>query len=419
MEEIKGNCEGEEMKFKLFATPLDKLMKAQKKADRFAEEKEAQNACKELIQCIALTRIIYGNGHWRLGQAFANLAHGYLVLQGLPIQAMKHADSAKYIIFMEKGAPPASTEERGEILSTLLTIYYTLGEANLLQKNGKKSYCNLKKAEKIVEELQGPYWTEAVKLKVSERELMMALGRASLQRKKLELAARYFERTIETTISAGGEMSPELIDIYQEMAKTKQRQRNHEEAIMYLLKAYSVSTAMGNKFSTQVASITLLLAKAYAATGEEKYFGATEKYFTESLAAYQEALGTDHSQTIHVVEDYSKWLARTGKRKLAYNLLKESFRSQKDPCSDFHENATERLYIMGCICLAEEKITEAYLLLSKCAQIQVAIYGSHHRKTKKIQELLDRLVRVSAVHETSTHSKQKRKGTLDFPILDF
>nr|XP_008114334.1 PREDICTED: tetratricopeptide repeat protein 23-like [Anolis carolinensis] len=381
MDEIKGNFGGEEMKFKLFATPLAKLMEAQKRAERFAEEKEAHYACKELIQCIALTRIIYGNGHWRLGQAFANLAHGYLVLQGLPIQAMKHANAAKYTIFMEKRAPPTSREERGEILSTLVTIYYTLGEANLMQKNGKKSYCNLKKAEQVMEELQRPDWTETVKLKVSERDLMMALGRASLQRNNLELAARYFERTIETTISAGGEMSPELIDIYQEMAKVKQIQKNHEEAIMYLLKAYSVSTAMNNKFSTQVASVTLLLAKAYAATGEEKYFEAAEKYFIEGLTAYKEALGTDHSQTIHVVEDYSKWLARTGKRKLAYNVLKESFISQKDPCSDFNENATERLYTMGCICLAEEKIREAYLLLSKCAQIQVAIYGSHHRKS--------------------------------------
>lgn len=49
----------------------------------------------------------------------------------------------------------------------------------------------------------------------------------------------------------------------------------------------------------------------------------------------------------------------------AYELLKESFKTQQNPCSDFNKQAAERLYIMGCICLAEEKIREAYQLLSK------------------------------------------------------
>ncbi|XP_042311766.1 tetratricopeptide repeat protein 23-like isoform X2 [Sceloporus undulatus] len=388
MEETNSNIEENEIKTKLFATPVAKLMEAQKRAEKFAEEKEAHNTCKELVKCVALTRIIYGNGHWRLAQAFANLAHSYLMLQGLPVQAKKHANSAKYSIFMRKSSPLASTEER-EIQSTLVTIYYTLGVANLMQKNGKESYCNLQKAERIMEELQG---TETTGFRVSERDLMAALGRASLQNNKLELAARYFEKAIEATISSGGETAPELISLYQEMAEMEQIKKNHEKAIRCLLQAYSTSAALYSKFSPQVASVALLLAKAYAATGEEKDVEAAEKYFTEGFTVYKEALGMDHFQTINAVEDYSKWLARTGKRKQAYSFLKESFKSQQDTCRDFNEQAIERLYIMGCICLAEEKIREAHLLLSKCVQIQVAIYGPHHRKAKKVQELLDRLM---------------------------
>ncbi|XP_042311770.1 tetratricopeptide repeat protein 23-like isoform X5 [Sceloporus undulatus] len=231
MEETNSNIEENEIKTKLFATPVAKLMEAQKRAEKFAEEKEAHNTCKELVKCVALTRIIYGNGHWRLAQAFANLAHSYLMLQGLPVQAKKHANSAKYSIFMRKSSPLASTEER-EIQSTLVTIYYTLGVANLMQKNGKESYCNLQKAERIMEELQG---TETTGFRVSERDLMAALGRASLQNNKLELAARYFEKAIEATISSGGETAPELISLYQEMAEMEQIKKNHEKAIRCLL----------------------------------------------------------------------------------------------------------------------------------------------------------------------------------------
>ena len=47
---------------------------------------------------------------------------------------MHHANSAKYTIFMRRGASATPSEERGEILSTLVTIYYTLGVANVMQK---------------------------------------------------------------------------------------------------------------------------------------------------------------------------------------------------------------------------------------------------------------------------------------------
>ncbi|CAI5787700.1 repeat 23-like [Podarcis lilfordi] len=410
---MSSNREENEMWSELLATPATKLMQAQERAERFAEEKEAHKACRELVQCTALARIVYGNGHWKLAEALANLAHGYLTLQGLPIQAMHHANSAKCTIFAGGGAPPASSEEKGEFLSMLVTIYYTLG------KSQKESYCNLQKAERIMEELRGMDWrgTQTPELKVSERDLLAALGRASLQQNKLELAARHFEKAIDAVISAEGEMSPELINLYQKIAQTEQAKGNHEKSMGYLLQAHSMSLALYKKSSAEVASTAWLLGKAYAATGEVKHAEAAEIYFRESLEAYKSALGTNHSRTISALEDFSKWLGRVGKRKQAYNLLKESFISQPDPCSDFNEQAIERLYIMGCICLAEMKIKEAFQLLSKCEQIQVAIYGSRHRKSKKIRELLDMLKMVPAVHE-GTNMKQKRETLLRCSIPD-
>ncbi|XP_044287283.1 tetratricopeptide repeat protein 23-like [Varanus komodoensis] len=391
MEEEKSNSEGEEMRAKLFMTPAAKLIQAKERAESFAKNKEAHNACRELIRSVALTRIIYGDGHWRLAEALANLAHSYVMLQGLPVQAMHHANSAKNIIFMGKAYPSASADDRGNILSVLVTIYYTLGIANLMQKNGKESYHNLQKSEKFVKELQGSDFRGIPELKVSEKDLLAALGRASLQKNMLDLPAKHFEKAIDIIITSEGKSAPELIDLYLDMARSEQVKKNHEKSIGYLLQAHSLSVALHTKFSAGAASTALALGKAYAATGEEKYAEAAELYLGESLMSYKAALGMDHPKAIHALEYFSKWLGRVGKRKQAYDLLKESFKSQQDPCSDFNKLAVERLYIMGCICLAEEKIEEAYQLLSKCMQIQSAIYGPCHKKCKKVQELLDML----------------------------
>ncbi|XP_066474264.1 tetratricopeptide repeat protein 23-like [Tiliqua scincoides] len=409
---MSHSCEEKEITSELFATPETKLMQALKRAERFAEEKEAHKAQRELIQCTALTRIIYGNRHWKLAQALANLAHSYLVLQGLPVQTMQHANSAKCIIFSGGSTPPASSEERREILSTLVTIYYSLGVAHLKQKNSKKSYCSLRKAKSIMEELQELDWSRTPELKVSEKDLNAALGRACLQQNKMELAIRHFKKAINAVISSEGEMAPELINLYKKIAQTEQVKKNNEKSIEYLLHAYSIALAVHKKSSTEAASIALLLGKAYAATGEEQYSEVAETYFSESLAAYKVALGMDHPLTIDALKDFSKWLICAGKREHAYNLLKESFQLHLDPCSDFNEKAAERFYIMGCICLSEGKMKEAYQLFSKCVQIQVIVYGSQYRKTKDIQKLLDVLKKSPAVLEGIRHMKPKGEEVL-------
>ncbi|TFK11648.1 putative tetraspanin-19 [Platysternon megacephalum] len=139
-ESTARDSEGEEKKMRKKALPMDcapapneKLEQAQKMAEKFIKEKEVYKANRELIRCVALTRIIYGDGHWQLAQAFANLAHSYLILQGLPAQAIEHAESAKRTMLTGIHMPPATPEDKREILGTLLTIYFTLGIAHLAQ----------------------------------------------------------------------------------------------------------------------------------------------------------------------------------------------------------------------------------------------------------------------------------------------
>ncbi|XP_026569488.1 tetratricopeptide repeat protein 23-like [Pseudonaja textilis] len=180
--------------------------------------------------------------------------------KGLPCQAMHHANSVKYILLsLRDDTPPASSEEKGTILSTFVTIYYTLGMANLMQKDTKECYCNLQKAEKCLEEFQGLDWKRAAKLKVCTKDIIVALGRASFQKNKLDLASKYFEKAVDYLISTEGDVAPELIPLYQEIAKIKQMKKIHEKSISYALQAHSVSLALYQKFSPEVGSSALFI----------------------------------------------------------------------------------------------------------------------------------------------------------------
>ncbi|CAM5113156.1 unnamed protein product [Eretmochelys imbricata] len=389
-ESTARDSEGEEKKMREKALPMDcapapyeKLEQAQKMAEKFIKEKEVYKANRELIRCVALTRIIYGDCHWQLAQAFANLAHSYLILQELhkPLVSLSPKilqELWRYVVIVSSRAVPNVTQ-------------------NIVEPD--ESYLSLRKAERLMEELQELDGRVIMGLKISEKDLVIALGRTCLQQNKFDFAVGYFEKAVDVVILTEGDTAPELIKIYQKIAQSEQLKKNHGRAIAYLLEAHSICVALYKQLSVEAAQTGLLLGKAYAATGDQQHVGAAEMYFTESLVAYRAALGAKDSLTLSAIEEFSKWLVHVGKNQQAYRLLKDSLKSIIDTYGDFSEKAAETYHIMGSICLAEGKMREAYQLFNKCLQIQTAVYGPRNRKPKEMQELLNALERSPTVHE--------------------
>ncbi|KAM5192396.1 tetratricopeptide repeat protein 23-like [Mantella aurantiaca] len=371
---------------KRLSFPMDKLTKAEMRAQQFIKDKEFLTALKELIKCVALSRIIYGDCHWRLAEAFANLAHGYLTYRGLPSQAKQHAESAKNILLGGVAMGTSSEEKRG-ILGTLVTIYYTLGMAHLLENKYPEAFISLQKVEKIVEELEELQEKISVTGKISEKDITLALGRACLIQNKFSSAMNYFERSAELVVSCEGDSALELITIYRDMAKTEQKRKRHEQAIHHLLQAHSICQSIYKPLSVEAAQTGLVLAKGYAAPGSSDYNEMAEKYFTESLGVYRAVLGPDDPQALTACVEFSKWLIQTGNTQEAYKLLHDTVGSEVE----YNETVSEMLSIMGSICLADGKIAKGYRLLKKCLEIQMVAYGSHHSKSRETQNLLSAL----------------------------
>ncbi|XP_047412266.1 tetratricopeptide repeat protein 23-like isoform X3 [Sciurus carolinensis] len=342
--------------------PKEKLVQSQKKITQLIKEKMTIQANKELIRCVILSRIVFGEEHWRCAQALTNLAYGYLVLRGLPAQAKKHAESAKNILLTWKGNA-SSDKEQNEILEALVMLYYTLGVVWLLQNHGREAYFNLQKADKHMKELNGLTKRGICGLYVSEKDLTIALGRASLAVHRLNLALAYFE------------------------------------------KAYSISVSSFTEVSPQTAEASALLAKAYAMSGKPQHRDAVETYFIKSISAYQATLGSEDYETLTTIEEFCKWLVENGDKQDAYKLLKASLKSQIISYGDCSKKVAETFYNLGRICFANGELRKAIQLLRKCLMIQIFIYGSEHNKSKETKGLLTQLQR-----ESNNPSKWKKEA---------
>ncbi|XP_031299667.2 tetratricopeptide repeat protein 23-like [Camelus dromedarius] len=374
--------------------PKEQLAQSQKKIAQLIKEKMNTQANKELIRCVILSRIIFGEEHWKCAQALASLAYGYLTLRGLPAQAKKHADSAKNTLLTWK-ENTTSDKEKKEIVEALVMLYYTLGVAWLLQNHGKEAYFNLQKSDRNMKELKESYKGGVCGLQVSEKDLMIALGRASLVNRRLNLALAYFEKAVGNVIAAKGDRTSDLVILYEEIAQIEQLRRNHEQAIQYLQQAHSICVSLFTEVSPQAAEASALLAKAYAMSGEAQHRDAVEIYFIKSITAYQTTLGPEGYETLTTIEDFCKWLIENGGKQEAYRLLKASLKSQVISYGDYSEKVAETFFNMGRICFAKGELRKAIQLLRKCLMIQIVIYGSGHSKSRDTENLLTLLQRVS------------------------
>uniref|UniRef100_A0A7N5KHK6 Tetratricopeptide repeat domain 23 like n=1 Tax=Ailuropoda melanoleuca TaxID=9646 RepID=A0A7N5KHK6_AILME len=223
----------EEKAMDCMSLPKEKLARCQKKIAQLIKKKMNTQANKELIRCVILSRIIFGEEHWKCAQALASLAYGYLTLRGLPAQAKKHAESAKNTLLTWKGSV-TSNKEKKNILEALVMLYYTLGVSWLLQNRGREAYFNLQKAERNMKELKELFKGCVCKSQVSEKDLTVALGRASLAIHRLNLALAYFEKAVGDVIATKGDRTLDLVSLYEEIAQIEQLRRNHDGAIQYL-----------------------------------------------------------------------------------------------------------------------------------------------------------------------------------------
>ncbi|KAM5260682.1 tetratricopeptide repeat protein 23-like [Hipposideros larvatus] len=385
--------------------PREKLVQSQRKTAQLIKENMNTQASKELIRCAILSRITFGEEHWKCAQALVSLAYGYLTLRGLPAQAKKHAESAKNTLLTWKGKT-TSDKEKKEILDALVMLYYTLGVAWLLQNHGREAYFNLQRAEQNMKELKEFYRGGVCGLQVSEKDLTVALGRASLAIHRLNLALAYFKKAVGNIVATKGNRTSDLVTLYKEMAQIEQLRRNHDQAIQYLQQAHSICVSLFTEISPQTAEASALLAKAYAMSGEARHMDVAEIYFIKSISAYQTTLGPEDCETLMAIEEFYKWLVHNGEEEETNRLIKSSLKFQVVSYGNCSEKVAETYYNMGKIYCSKGDLRKASQLLRKCLMIQILLYGSEHSKSRDTKNVLTLLQRAN-----NRSSRWRRKVT--------
>uniref|UniRef100_S4R511 Tetratricopeptide repeat domain 23 like n=1 Tax=Petromyzon marinus TaxID=7757 RepID=S4R511_PETMA len=337
-------------------------------------------AMTELIRCVALSRIVFGDEHWQVAQAYANLAHGYLSLRGLAPQAKLHCETGQAIMLTAPHSP-SSPGERTNILKTLFTIYCTLGKANT---HGMLGLIHL--------------WM--IRLSMSEMHCILAahlLGvclvaiRLSIQQEKPALAVERLKKTLKLLQLSVGEDSPELIPAYQDLAHAEDARQNHQQAIENLLQAHSIALASYTTDSKEAAETAHIMAKACAAAKDEEFEGLAEKYFVESLNSYELVYGSDSTEWLCVQDDLCHLLVRAKRHQEAIIRLQISLNVKASVFGEFSKELAETHHLMGGIRMAEGQLEKAYKHLNKCLDVQTILYGAQHKKTKSTQKTLDML----------------------------
>ncbi|XP_019503395.1 PREDICTED: tetratricopeptide repeat protein 23-like [Hipposideros armiger] len=187
--------------------PREKLVQSQRKTAQLIKEKMNTQASKELIRCAILSRITFGEEHWKCAQALVSLAYGYLTLrvQGTEgtvfafrevTTSCRRASLAIHRLNLAlayfKKAVGNIVATKGNRTSDLVTLYKEMAQIEQLRRNHDQAIQYLQQAHSICVSL----FTE-VSPQTAEASALLAKAYAmSGEARHMDVAEIYFIKSI-------------------------------------------------------------------------------------------------------------------------------------------------------------------------------------------------------------------------------
>ncbi|XP_014448246.1 tetratricopeptide repeat protein 23 isoform X2 [Tupaia chinensis] len=345
----------------LFQPPREKLHLCEEKATRYASSHEYKQAVHELTRCVALTRICYGDSHWKLAEAHINLAQGYLQLKGLSLQAKQHAEKARDIL-VHAIVPPYNDDT--DVFRCSVELFHTLGRASLSLQQFKEAAENLAKAERLSKELlQCGRIIREEWLEVQART-QLSFGQVCQGQKKSKEALPHYQEALECVQTSKGDKSRECVPVLRELAGAEQALGSHDTAIDHLSQAHQIVSSR-NPSQEEAADSALSVARAAAASGRPEDRDVAEQYFQESLAHLRDCEGTGRAQFLSIQDEFCHFLQITGQKERATAVLRESLEAKVGAFGDFSPEVAETYRLLGGADLAQGNHSGAHRKLKK------------------------------------------------------
>lgn len=158
--------------------PEEKLKHFNRRAQACEDNQEFDACIQDLVRCVALTRLVYGDGHLKLAQAHARLAQAYFQFNGWGLQAQEHSALARDLLPFCSSIS-SGRGEKHEVLLCLLNIHLIQGGASLLTVNLEEAQSSFLEAEQVLEELHPQGGINQEEKMRTELEISTGLSRYS------------------------------------------------------------------------------------------------------------------------------------------------------------------------------------------------------------------------------------------------
>ncbi|XP_050824884.1 tetratricopeptide repeat protein 23 [Gopherus flavomarginatus] len=226
-------------------------------------------ALLELMRCIALSRICYGDHHWKMTEAHVNLAQGYLQFKGFSLQAQQHAEKAKEILLASSSIPSSDSQRRMDILKCSVAVFHTLGRSLTALHKLKDSERNLIKTQELLEELLQNDQDKWVEIKAAAE---LSFAQLCQCQKRSEDAILCYQKALSYIERSKGETNLECIPVHKKMAGVAQVLGVHATAIQHLVKAHFIALRKSPS-SGETAETAHLVAQAADAFKQSEHKG--------------------------------------------------------------------------------------------------------------------------------------------------
>ncbi|XP_036391428.1 tetratricopeptide repeat protein 23 [Megalops cyprinoides] len=386
-------------------SPEEKLAVCETQAQTYAENQQFDAAIQELVRCLALVRLVHGDGHLKLAQAHAKLAQSYLEFKGWAVQAQEHSARALEALLLRTPCSPEQEEgEKADTLRCLLSVHHTQGQSALLLAQSKtadritgksltirtleEAKASLGKAERIVGDLRQLEGGSSEETAKTEFEITTGLSRLYQRQRRPQEALIQCERALK--LLQGQNRPSEVCAVYRDMATIEQAQGRLDRATQHLLQARSVAQSQ-NPGGVEQARIAHSLALTHSASGQPEHIDSALRCFEESLEAYRSTLGPENALTLSVQDDLCRLLLLIGQQESAVKIQRESLPLKRSVFGDLSAEVAETLQLIAGVEMTQGDMRRAHRTMSKCLEIQVLLLGPQHKKTRAAQRTVDML----------------------------
>ncbi|XP_059952886.1 tetratricopeptide repeat protein 23 isoform X3 [Mesoplodon densirostris] len=339
------------------------------------------------MRCVALTRICYGDSHWKLAKAHVNLAQAYLQLKGLSLQAKQHVEKAKEILTNSIVHP---YNDNTDVFKCSVELFHTMGRALLSLQKFKEASENLTKAERLSKELLQcgriikEEWIEI------QTQIKLSFAQVYQGQKKSKEALPHYQEALEYIVISKGEKSLECVPTLRELAGVEQALGFHNASINHLLQAHLIVLSR-NPSQEEAAMSAHSVACAAVASGRPEHHDVAEQYFQDSMANLKAAEEIGKAKFLSIQDDYCHFLQVTGQKERATSILRESLEAKVAVFGDLSPEVAETYRLLGWADLAQGNKSRAHKKLKKCLQIQTLLYGPQDKRTLATQQTMDGL----------------------------